>query len=78
MRAEWVVGHSALLASIRSASTSDVVRSTVQGEVRWARSGPFGGSGGPRVEYFTDWWESVDGSQYFPTHHPDQVAVHCT
>ena len=30
-----------------------------QGQVRWAKSGPYGSAGGPRVEPFTDWWVNL-------------------
>jgi len=67
---------SSLLAlSAQSASTSDAIRDSYQGQVRWAQSGPYGSAGGPRVEPFTDWWDSLDGTIYFPTHDPDQINI---
>lgn len=64
-----------LLPVILTASTSDMIRDSVQGEVRWETSGPYGGTGGPRLQHFTDWWESLDGFHYFPTQAPDQVNI---
>jgi len=65
----------ALCAQIHSASTSDAIRDSYQGQVTWAKSGPYGSAGGPRVEPFTDWWDSLDGTIFFPTHDPDQINI---
>merc|ERR1711971_973080 len=35
-------------------------------------TGPYGGPGG---EWFTDWWESVDGHDYHPKRPPQQITV---
>ena len=35
-------------------------------------SGPVGGTGG---EWFTDWWESLDGTDYHPKRPPQQINI---
>ena len=35
-------------------------------------TGPYGGDGG---QWFTDWWESLDGTDYQPKHPPQQVNI---
>ena len=40
--------------------------------MRVIESGPYGGDGG---EWFTDWWESLDGMDYQPKHPVQQVNI---
>ena len=42
------------------------------GRLRVIESGPYGGDGG---EWFTDWWESLDGMDYQPKHPVQQVNI---
>ena len=42
------------------------------GRLRVERTGPYGGDGG---EWFTDWWESLDGTKYQPIHPPQQINI---
>jgi len=58
--------------SVKSASTSDIIGSEVLGQVSRLTSGPYGGGGG---EFFTDWWQRVDGSDYQPKNPPSQINI---
>lgn len=42
------------------------------GRLREIETGPYGGDGG---EWFTDWWESLDGTDYEPKHPPQQINI---
>ena len=55
---------------------SKITISTIPGlEVaQWhiVTTGPYGGQGG---DWFTDWWESLDGDDYHPKRPPQQINV---
>ena len=40
--------------------------------MRVIETGPYGGDGG---QWFTDWWETLDGTDYEPKHPPQQVNI---
>ena len=82
--------HLGLYTVIMSATTSDIIGkkygtsaeskpklcagSEVLGQVSQRTSGPYGGGGGM---FFTDWWASLDGRDYYPKNPPNQVSGEC-